>query len=139
MGSLNKVTLIGNLGKDPIIRTIESNQTKVASFSIATQQRDKDGQEKTDWHEIVAWRNLAELSEKYLHKGKQVYIEGRISYRTYQDKNGIDRYRTEVVADTIVLIGSRNSEKSNDNSFRINTNGVESNGGLLVESEDLPF
>ncbi len=98
---INKVILVGNLGKDPEIRTLESG-TKVATFSIATNEnyRDKDGnwQTMTEWHNIVAWRYLAEKAERALKKGSLVYIEGKLTTRKYQDAEGRDRYITEVVA-----------------------------------------
>jgi single-strand DNA-binding protein len=108
MGSLNKATLIGNLGKDPEVRAIPSG-VKVASFSIATSESytDKSGQkvDKTEWHNIVMWRGLAEVAEKYLKKGSQVYVEGRIQTRTWDDQNGQKRYTTEIVADNLVMLG----------------------------------
>ena len=109
MGSLNKVMLIGNLGKDPEIRAIPSG-VKVANFSIATTESytDKGGQkvEKTEWHNIVMWRGLAEVAEKYLRKGKQVYVEGRLQTRSWDDQTGQKKYMTEIVADNMVMLGS---------------------------------
>ncbi len=108
--SVNKVILVGNLGKDPELR-YTSGGTAVATFSLATSERYKDRsgeqQEKTEWHNIVAWRNLAEICGKYLHKGKQVYIEGRIQTRSYDDRDGNKRYITEIVADQMQMLGSR--------------------------------
>jgi single-strand DNA-binding protein len=108
MGSLNKATLIGNLGKDPEVRAIPSG-AKVANFSIATTESytGKDGQkvDKTEWHNIVMWRGLAEVAEKYLRKGSQVYIEGRLQTRSWDDQNGQKRYTTEIVADNMVMLG----------------------------------
>ncbi len=108
MGSLNKVMLIGNLGKDPDVRAIPSG-VKVASFSIATSENytTKDGQkvDKTEWHNIVLWRGLAEIAEKYLHKGTQVYIEGRLQTRSWDDQNGNKRYTTEIIGDSMVMLG----------------------------------
>ena len=109
MGSLNKVMLIGNLGKDPEVRAIPSG-AKVANFSIATSENytDKNGQkvEKTEWHNIVMWRGLAEIAEKYLRKGSQIYIEGRLQTRTWDDQNGQKRYTTEIIADQMQMLGS---------------------------------
>lgn len=106
--SVNKVILVGNLGKDPELRYTPSGAA-VATFSLATSERfkDKSGemQEKTEWHNIVAWRQLAEICGKYLHKGKQVYIEGRIQTRSYDDKDGNKRYITEIVADQMQMLG----------------------------------
>lgn len=97
----NKVTLIGNLGKDPDIRRLE-NGTPVANFSIATTEsyKDTNGEWKdlTEWHNIVVWRGAAEYAEKYLKKGCKVFIEGKITTRKYTDKDGIERYTTEIVA-----------------------------------------
>lgn len=108
MGSLNKAMLIGNLGKDPEVRAIPSG-AKVANFSIATTESytDKNGQkvDKTEWHNIVMWRGLAEVAEKYLRKGSQVYIEGRLQTRSWDDQNGQKRYTTEIVADQMTMLG----------------------------------
>lgn len=108
MGSLNKCMLIGNLGKDPEVRAIPSG-AKVANFSIATTESytDKNNQkvEKTEWHNIVMWRGLAEVAEKYLRKGSQVYIEGRLQTRSWDDQNGQKRYTTEIIADQMVMLG----------------------------------
>jgi len=110
MGSLNKVMLIGNLGKDPEVRAIPSG-AKVANFSIATTDSYTDKNtnqkvEKTEWHNIVMWRGLAEVAEKYLRKGSQVYIEGRLQTRTWDDQNGQKRYTTEIIADQMQMLGS---------------------------------
>ena len=110
--SLNKVQLIGNLGKDPELRYTASG-VAVATFSVATNEswKDQDGnlQERTEWHNIVAWRKLAEICGEWLKKGKKVYIEGRIQTRSYDDKNtGAKKYITEIVAgDMIMLDGGR--------------------------------
>jgi single-strand DNA-binding protein len=106
--SLNKVMLIGNLGKDPELRYTPSG-VAVATFSIATNEswKDQDGntQERTEWHNIVAWRKLAEICGEYLKKGKKVYIEGRIQTRSYDDKNtGAKKYITEIVADNLIML-----------------------------------
>jgi len=98
---INKAILIGNLGADPEVRYTQSG-TAVASFNVATTERWKgqDGQvqEQTEWHRIVAWAKLAEICGEYLHKGSRVYIEGKIQTRKWQDKDGADRYTTEIVA-----------------------------------------
>ncbi|MCW9049158.1 MAG: single-stranded DNA-binding protein [Deltaproteobacteria bacterium] len=112
--SVNKVILVGNLGKDPELRYTPSG-TAVATFSIATTERYKDRegnrQEKTEWHNIVAWRQLAEICGKYLHKGKQVYIEGKIQTRSYDDRDGNKRYITEIVVDQMQMLGSRDDSQ----------------------------
>ena len=109
--SVNKVILVGNLGKDPELRYTPSGAA-VATFSLATTDRfkDKDGNQKTEWHNIVAWRQLAEICGKYLHKGKQVYIEGRIQTRSYEDRDGNERYITEIVADQMQMLGRAGDE-----------------------------
>jgi single-strand DNA-binding protein len=105
----NKVQLIGRLGQDPDIKTLESGK-KVAHFTMATNENYKsaDGSktEETTWHSIVAWNGLAELASKYLKKGREVCIEGRISYRSYTDKNGMPKSVTEIVASDLVLLSS---------------------------------
>jgi len=110
MSSLNKIMLIGHLVKDPEIRYTPDG-APVATFSLATSENwtDKSGtrQERTEWHNIVAWRRLAELSQKYLTKGRQVYIEGRLQSRDWNDREGNKRRTTEVIVTQIVLLGSR--------------------------------
>lgn len=110
MSSLNKVMLIGNLGRDPEIR-YTTDGTPVANFSLATSENwtDKSGtrQEHTEWHNVVAWRHLADICKKYLSKGRQVYIEGRIQTREWNDREGNKRRTTEVVATQMVMLGSR--------------------------------
>jgi len=113
MAGVNKVILLGNLGKDPEIRHLE-NGTPVASFSIATSETYKDktsGEriEKTEWHNVVLWRGLAEVAEKYLHKGDQVYIEGKLRTRSWE-KDGVTRYTTEIVVDNMNMLSKRSSE-----------------------------
>jgi len=111
MASLNKVQLIGNLGKDPEIRYTQSNQA-VANFTLATNERwmDKDNnpQERTEWHRIVVWGKQAETCEKYLSKGRQVYLEGRIQTRDWEDKDGNKRYTTEIVASRVLFLSGGN-------------------------------
>ena len=112
--SLNKVTLIGNLGADPEVRST-NNGSRVATLSLATSRQwtDQKGekQEKTEWHRVICWNNkgfmLADLAEKYMKKGNKVYIEGRIEYRTWEDKEKQTRYTTEIIAREIILLGSR--------------------------------
>ncbi len=114
---LNKVLLIGNVGRDPEVRYTDGNgaapgnSPKVASFTLATTERYKDRsgelKESTEWHNIVAWRNLADLAEKYIRKGTQLYIEGRIRTRQWTDQTGAKRYTTEIQADNIQLLGRR--------------------------------
>ena len=113
MAGVNKVILVGNLGKDPELRYTPSGQA-VATFSLATNRRwkDKDGQaqDQTEWHNIVTWGRQAEVSKEYLKKGSPVYIEGRIQYRTYNDRDGNKRYITEIVAQSLQMLGRKVSE-----------------------------
>jgi single-strand DNA-binding protein len=109
--SVNKVILIGNVGKDPEVRYLDKN-VAVANFTLATTERAYTTQngtqvpERTEWHNIVAWRGLAEIAEKYIRKGGQLYIEGKIQTRPWE-KDGIKRYTTEIYADTIQLLGKK--------------------------------
>ena len=107
-GSVNKVILIGNLGRDPEIRRLE-NGAVVANFPLATSETytDRNTGEKrdnTDWHNIVAWRGLAEIIEKYVKKGTKIYVEGKLKTRSYQDKDNITRYVTEVLAEDMTIL-----------------------------------
>lgn len=113
MGSLNRATLIGNVGKTPEVRTLQSG-TKVATFSLATTESAytaQNGQQveaRTEWHNVVAWAGLATIVERFLQQGTQVYVEGKIRYRTYDNQQGEKRYITEVVAENIVLLKKGN-------------------------------
>ena len=148
MSGVNKVILVGRLGKDPEVRHLESGAA-VANFSIATSEtyKDKQGnkQETTEWHNIVLWRGLAEIAEKYLTKGNLVYIEGKLKTRNWQDKDGNTRYTTEVVGDNMTMLGSKNdgdNSSSNANqSARSNTSNQAAEKVELEEdeSDDLPF
>ncbi len=110
MRGINKVILVGNLGNDPEIKTLD-DRVKVAKFSLATSEtyRDKNGQNQTqtDWHNVVLWRGLAELAEKYLAKGSKIYLEGKIKYRSFEDKGGEKRFVTEIVGDNLVLLDKK--------------------------------
>ena len=118
MGSLNKVMLIGNLGRDPEIRYTNSGSS-VANYSIATTDRwtDRQGQkqERTEWHDIVAFDRLADLSQNYLRKGSNVFIEGRLQTRSWEDNDGQKKYRTEVVANVIQFLDKGWSDNGNEN------------------------
>jgi len=107
---VNKVILLGHVGKDPEVRHMDNNLT-VARFTLATSERwsSKDGNrvEHTEWHNIVMWRGLAEVAEKYVRKGSLIYVEGRLRSRSYDDKDGVKRYVTEVLADAMNLVGPR--------------------------------
>ena len=108
--ALNKVLLIGNVGKDPEIRHLQGGAS-VATITLATSERyrDRNGEsrELTEWHTIIAWRQLADLAENYIRKGSQIYVEGKIRSRSWDDQNGQKRYVTEIQADTIQLLGRR--------------------------------
>lgn len=110
MRGINKVTLIGNVGKDPEIQNLEGNLV-VAKFPLATTEnhKDKNGNmvSHTEWHTVVLWRGLAELAQKFLHKGSMIYVEGRIRYRNWEDKDKIKRSSTEIVADNFVMLDKR--------------------------------
>jgi single-strand DNA-binding protein len=161
MASINKVILIGNLGKDPEVRHLEGG-VAVARFPLATSEtfKDKNGerQERTEWHNIVVWRGLAEVAEKYVKKGQSVYIEGRIRTNSYQDKDGVQRYNTEIVADNMTMLGGRpeggatqggGSYSNEAPAAGVNStsggNGGQSKGGSSKsvaydeEPDDLPF
>ncbi|TXB65790.1 single-stranded DNA-binding protein [Vicingus serpentipes] len=142
MAGINKVILVGNLGKDPEVRYLEGG-TAVANFPIATSETYKDrnsGEKKTitEWHNIVVWRGLAEIAEKYLKKGNQVYIEGKLRTRQWQDKDGSNRYTTEVVGENMQMLGGKR-----DDSTPSNTNSPTSNEPPIDKSndiaDDLPF
>jgi single-strand DNA-binding protein len=110
MSGVNKVILVGRLGKEPEVRNLD-NGTAVANFTIATSESYKDkttGEKKeiTEWHNIVLWRGLAEIAQKYVHKGDLVYIEGKLRTRSWE-KEGVTRYTTEIVADNMTMLGSR--------------------------------
>ena len=111
--SLNKAMLIGNVGRDPEVRYLDgqSGNAKVATFTLATTERyrDRNGEtrENTEWHNIVAWRNTADVVERFVKKGTQLYIEGRIRTRSWDDQTGNKRYTTEIIADTLQLLGKK--------------------------------
>jgi len=145
-GSVNKVILVGNLGKDPEIRRLE-NGAVVASFSVATSETytDKSSNERkeiTDWHNVVVWRGLAEVVEKYVRKGSKVYVEGKLKSRSYQDKEGVTKYVTEVVADEIVMLNRVETAAPNQPSYSSEGTPKEPSkiDQLLDDTEgDLPF
>lgn len=114
MRGVNKVILIGNIGKEPEVQTIEGN-IPVAKFPLATTEmrKERNGNQvsETTWHNVVLWRGLAELTEKYLHKGSLVYIEGKLRNRSYEDKDKIKRFYTEIVAENLVMLDKRKETK----------------------------
>lgn len=150
MSGVNKVILVGNLGKDPEVRYLE-NGTAVANFPIATSEsyKDKNGNrvDQTEWHNIVLWRGLAEVAEKYLKKGNQIFIEGKIRTRSWDDKEGNKRYTTEIVGDQMTMLGGRPSD-NNDSGGGYKQNqqptpqvneGPANTSSPAEEEDDLPF
>ena len=148
MAGVNKVILVGHLGKDPEIRVTESGK-KVANFSLATTEsyKDKNGGrvDSTEWHNIAFWWPIADVIEKYLKKGSQIYLEGRLKTRSYEDKEKIKRYITEVIGQTMTMLGRPNdSNGSNINYIAPTSKNINSeplNSSLVSEEEgdDLPF
>lgn len=138
MASLNKAMLIGNLGKDPEIKYTPEGLA-IAKFSMATKEqwKDKDGQkqDKTEWHNIVAFGKLAEICGEYLAKGKQVYIEGRIQTRSWDDKDGNKKYTTEIVANTMQMLGK--ADASSKSAVATDENAVVSEPSHT--EDDVPF
>jgi single-strand DNA-binding protein len=115
MAGVNKVILIGNVGKDPEVKVLD-NGVRVANFPLATTEiYKKDGarQEQTEWHNVVLWRGLAEVAEKIVKKGASVYLEGKLRSRSWEDKDKIKRYSVEIVADTLTVLSGRREENSN--------------------------
>lgn len=151
--SLNKALLIGNLGSDPEVRTT-GDGTKVAGLSVATSRSwtDRDGQpqERTEWHRITAWTHLADIAEQYLKKGDRVYVEGEIQYRSYEDRDGVTRYVTEIRARELVMLGGREcgtaaetqptrSEQQKRTPARKKTAGYEDFQAQPLNGDDDPF
>jgi single-strand DNA-binding protein len=152
--SVNKVILIGNLGKDPEIRYTPQG-TAVATLAIATNERykDKDGnwQDRTEWHKVIAWQRLAEIAGEYLKKGRSVYIEGRLQTRSWEDKNTHEKkYATEIVAGDLVLLGGGQGGGSEEHGGR--SRGASAGGGnsmnqpapdyesaTQITDDDIPF
>jgi single-strand DNA-binding protein len=141
MAGVNKVILVGNLGKDPEVRHLESGAV-VANFPLATSDSYKDRKTgeritQTEWHNIVIWRGLAEVAEKYLNKGSSVYVEGKLRTRSWDDKEGNKRYTTEIVADNMTMLGGKNDGGAPQN----NAPGEESNSAPFDNEAagDLPF
>lgn len=141
MAAVNKVILIGNLGKDPELRYTPGGKA-VASFSLATTERWRDSegvmQDKTEWHNIVVWGRQAETAKEYLAKGRQVYVEGRIQTRSWEDKDGNTRYTTEIVAQRLQFLGSREKAAVAAPSEDQPPEAPPSND-LSSEDDDLPF
>ena len=138
MSGVNKVILVGNLGKDPEVRYLD-NGVAVANFSLATTENYKNKQgervSQTEWHNIVFWRGLAEVAEKYLKKGDSIYVEGKLRTRRWEDKDGNAKYTTEILADNMTMLGNKRSTTSEELS---NTNDSDISNANETE-DDLPF
>ena len=144
MAGVNKVILVGNLGKDPEIWTFEDG-TKKASFSLATTEsyKDKMGNrvDQTEWHNVVLWRGLAGVAEQYLKKGSSVYVEGKIRSRSYQDKDGVTKYVTEIFGDNMTMLGGRGDGSSSGNQQQSTAQAAPQSPPVSEQTEpdDLPF
>jgi single-strand DNA-binding protein len=144
MAGVNKVILVGNLGKDPEVRHLDNGRA-VANFSIATSEsyKNKAGERvtNTEWHNVVLWTPLAEIAERYLKKGNQVYIEGKLTTRSWDDQEGNKRYTTEVVGREMTLLGSRADNENNQMGASTSSAPMESPVSSIPEddSDDLPF
>lgn len=147
MSGVNKVILLGNLGRDPEIRNLESG-AKVATFSLATNRtyKGQDGKrvDETEWHNVVLWGTLADLAEKFLTKGRQVYIEGRIKTRQWEDKEGQKRYTTEIVGENMTFVGGRDDYRDrpplpSDEDAPATSSSASSDDQTQQEGDDLPF
>lgn len=143
MSGVNKVILVGNLGKDPEVRHLDNGRA-VANFTLATSEvyKNREGERvtNTEWHNIVLWTPFAEIAEKYLKKGKQVYIEGKLTTRSYDDKDGNKRYITEVVGREMTLLGTRDQNAGgNDSGYQ--QSGSQDSVPVAMEddTDDLPF
>ncbi len=142
MSGVNKVIIVGRLGLDPEVKSLGSGQT-VTRLSVATSENwvDKEGQkqERTEWHKIVVWGRLAEICGKHLSKGRQVYLEGRLQTRSWEDQQGQKRYTTEIVAQTVQFLGSpsdRDTGRSSQNEYGAQDFGPEPS---FDSSEEIPF
>ena len=141
MAGVNKVILIGNLGADPEVKYLDSG-VAVANFSLATTEsyKNKEGERvsQTEWHNIVLWRGLAEVAEKWLKKGSSVYVEGKIRNRKWEDKEGNTRYTTEILGDNITMLGKKNDNAS-DAPPESTVTTTEENVPKAEKGDDLPF
>ena len=141
MPGINKVILVGNVGKDPEIRHIETGS--VAKFPLATTERykNKAGErtEKTEWHNISIWSPLSEIVEKYVHKGSRLYIEGRLQTRSYEDSAGNKRYFTEIVGREMLMLDSRSDSDTPYSSAQAPTEATPEEPATADEADDLPF
>jgi single-strand DNA-binding protein len=145
MSGVNKVILVGRLGKDPEVRNLENGAT-VANFTVATSESYKDkttGEKKevTEWHNVVLWRGLAEIAQKYLHKGDMIYIEGKLRTRSWE-KEGVTRYTTEVIADNMTMLSTKGSSSSSNASYspvESTADSYRAHAPVDNSTDDLPF
>jgi single-strand DNA-binding protein len=152
MAGVNKVIIVGRLGKDPEVRTIGNGGT-VAQLTVATSENwvDKEGhkQERTEWHRVVAWGKLADICGKHLSKGRQVYVEGRLQTRSWEDQQGVKKYSTEIVASTVQFLGAANERSENTSQNTNQSRGGDDFAGAGTQefgpepsfdsSEEIPF
>lgn len=145
MASVNKVIILGRMGNDPDIRTTQSGNV-IANISVATAEKWKDKQtgnmqERTEWHRVVFFSKLAEIAQQYLRKGSQVYIEGSLRTNKWQDKNGIDRYTTEIIARNLVMLGDGKKQQGQGASSQQSGNQQQNNTQPVDSgyNEDAPF
>ena len=142
MASVNKAIIVGNLGRDPEVRYTQSGRA-VANFSVATtdtwMDQNNQRQERTEWHRIVVWGKQAENCGQYLSKGRQVYIEGDIRTRSYEDKEGIQRYTTEIYAQRVQFLGGRSGEMGQSADGGPNGPGDDFGAGAVAPDDDVPF
>ena len=133
---LNKIMLIGNLGRDPELN-VTSDGTPVTKFSLAVSRKTNTGEKETEWFNIVAWRQLAEICERYLHKGSKVYIEGRLTQRKYTDRDGVQRTSVEVIANDMRMLDSK-AASSGSEVYSAASTGDNNDPFLPEFPEDLP-
>ena len=145
MSGINKVILVGHLGKDPEVRHLD-NGVSVATFPLATSEtytKDNKRIEQTEWHNIVMWRGLAEIAEKYLHKGKLVYIEGKLRTRHFEDKEKVKKYLTEIVADNFTMLGRKTDFEQPQTIEQVQSTHPKIDDAFSIQSDDeegdLPF
>jgi single-strand DNA-binding protein len=140
--SVNKAILVGRLGKDPEVKYTQGG-TPVAKFTLATNEvwKDQNGekQERTEWHNIVAWTRLAEICGQYLTKGSRVYVEGRIQTRSWEDKEGNKRYTTEIRADNLVMLSGKSEEARSEKSAAAAASSDGSSADPEITDDDIPF
>ncbi|BAX79504.1 single-stranded DNA-binding protein [Labilibaculum antarcticum] len=140
--SVNKVILVGNVGKDPEVKYLD-NGVAVCNFSLATSEtyNNKNGEKvtQTEWHNIVLWRKLAEIAESYVKKGMQIYVEGQIRTRNWEDKDGIKRYTTEIFGTTMQMLGRKAENVSESKTSNAAPQPAASESPVADETDDLPF